>query len=441
MYQIRARPKDQSSDEDDNEDKQQSVTSLQSDLQKDIDPQSVSNDIGNLKHSEDENNNVSSVHSNGNDDDEKFVDFSMFQSKENECGGNDNKNGIATHCDALQRLGKALRAYDVLNSMEQGIYNGDDDEMEPEIPTFSEFIGSEHRVQFLEDFNHFMTEHQYFGEEIKEEMIERYALKRCNAVGCELTMRHFGGRRAESQSASKEENVRSKFYRQKFDSLHFHLFHLEESGYRYRSKVKQNGTEDVVDEVESEVQCELDEEMTVDRDLAEAVSSINDNKKKCDFGRFVGDGPNKYTLNVSGIYSAHFGVIFVVHTVNPSNSSISVKTWMERLFEYVKSRSIPQSVINKAKIWILNGAFDSDAVQEDANEAAVQNNQSSICSHVDHQALSKSIADFVEMTKGTSSLNAYSQSRCPLFVDGVCCLNVFSANIQCRTAVHLLGKM
>ena len=317
MYQIRARPKDQSSDEDENEEKQQSATSIKSAVQTDVDTQSVSKDIEDLKQPGDESNDVSTVHTDGNNDDQKSIDFSMFKSKGNECGGNDKENGIISHCDALQRLGKALRAYGVLNTMRQGVFNEDDDEMEPEIPTFSEFIGSEYRVQFLEDFNHFMAEHQYFGEEVKEEMIEKYGLKQCNAMGCELTMRHFGGRRSENQSVSKTESARSKFYRQKFDSLHFHIFHLEESGYRYRSKMKQNEVKEAVDEFESKTEDERDDEKAIDRDLVEAVSSINDNKKKCDFGRFVGDGPNKYTLSVSGICSPHCAVTFVVHSVNP----------------------------------------------------------------------------------------------------------------------------
>ena len=400
MYQIRTRPKDQSSDEDENEQQHHRDKSMRSDLQKNTDLQSVSNDIDDLKQPDNENNNVSTVHSEENVDDQKSVDFSMFKSKGDECGGNDKANGITSHCDALQRLGAALSAYAVLNSMGQGVYDGDDDEMEPEMPTFSEFIGSEYRVQFLEDFNHFMAEHQYFGEEIKEEMIEKYGLKPCNAVSCEMTTRHFGGPRAANQTVSKKENVRSKFYRQKFDSLHFHIFHLEESGYRYRSKLKQNEGKEVVDEFESKTADERDEQQAVDRDLAEAVSSINDNKKKCDFGRFVGDGPNKYTLNVSGIYGAQFGVIFVVHTVDVLNSLFSVKTWMERMFEYVKSQGIPQSVINKAKIWILKEAFDSDAIQEDVNKATVQTKHSSLCSHIDRRALTKNISDFVELTKG-----------------------------------------
>ena len=148
MHQIRARPKDQSSDEDENEEQQQSATSIKPAVQTDVDTQSVSKDIDDLKQPDDENNDVSTVHSDENADDQQSIDFSMFKSKRNECGGNDKENGITCQCDALQRLGIALRVYAVLSSMGHGLYNGDDDEMEPEIPTFSEFIGREYRVQF-----------------------------------------------------------------------------------------------------------------------------------------------------------------------------------------------------------------------------------------------------------------------------------------------------
>lgn len=284
MYQIRSRPKDQSSDEEE-------------DVKEQSHPQSTFNDVDvDLKESDDETNNVSTVHFDENDDDQKCIDFSMFESKENKCGGNNNEKGITEHCGALQRLGAALRAYSALNS----IYNGDDDEMEPDHPTFIEFIGSEYRVQFLEDFNHFMAEHQYFGEEIKEEIIKRYGLKRCIAKDCALTTRHFGRQRSERKSGRKQHDVRSRFYRQKFDSLHFHIFHLEESGYRYRSKSQQNATEDADYFLEDKLQDDDNERKAIDPELKEAVSAISASKKECDFGRFQGDGPNKYNLSVSG---------------------------------------------------------------------------------------------------------------------------------------------
>ena len=306
MYQVRARPKDQSSDEDDIEpDHQEEKTSLSTLIvnHNNAERQSVSNDDEvDLKQSENKNHNVSSVDSDGNKNNQKSVDFSMFQSKGTRCDGNDKEKGIVPHCDAMQRLGEALKAYSMLNSRAQELYKGDDDEMEPEMPTFSEFIGSEFRVQFLEDFNHFMTEHQYFADEIKEEMVELFGLKRCNAMHCELTIRHFGGRRARERWSKKREDVRSKFYRQKFDSLHFHIFHLEESGYRYRSQSRgQNDGGNVSDDFESKTENGDDEKTAIDGELQMEVSTINDSKKKCAFGRFQGDGPNKYTLSVSGM--------------------------------------------------------------------------------------------------------------------------------------------
>ena len=292
IYQVRARPKDQSSDEDENEEKQQSATSMQSDLPKEVDTQSVSNDIDDLKQ-----------HFDGNDVEQKSVDFSMFQSKGNKCGGNVKETGIVHCCDAVKRLGAALQAYSVLNSKLCPPYNGNDDEMEPEIQTFSEFVGSEYRLQFIEDFNHFMEVHQYFAEEIKHEMIKLFGLKRCNAMDCALTMRHFGGRREVSELPQKEGDVRIQFYRQKFDSLHFQIFHLEESGYRYRSKSKHH---DIGDESDGGAGVEDDNQKDMDRELANAVTSINDKKKKCDLGRFRSDEQNKFTVNISGIVTMCF---------------------------------------------------------------------------------------------------------------------------------------
>ena len=304
MYNIRARPKDQSSDEDENDEQQKETTSssIQSETQKDVDHQSVSNDVDvDVKRPDDEKNNISTVHSDKNDDDQKSGDFSMFKSKSTECGGNDKEEGVVFHCAALQRLGEALKSYAEMIRKLEAMNNGDDDELEPEVPTFSEFIGGEYRVQFIDDFNHFMAEHQYFAEEIKEEMIKRYGLRSCKATKCAFTARHFTGRRRKQKASRKKTDVRSAYYRQKFDSLHFHIFHLEESGYRYRAKTKSSGN------ANGDVGCKPEEDHSDDAndpELKVAVSTINESKKNLDFGHFEGGRFNKFTLNVSGTLAA-----------------------------------------------------------------------------------------------------------------------------------------
>ena len=278
MHQIRSRPKDQSSDEED--------------LEQDNNVQSP---ISSVNRKNDEPKSVSTVHSIGKNDG-KISDFSMFKTKQMKCK-KDGDKGIVMQCDALQRLGAALSVYATVNN------NGDDDEIESEDPIFAEFVGSEYRVQFMEDFNHFMEEHQGSNEEIKQEMMEMYGLRKCTATECELTTRHFSRRRANQQRTASSNNVLSQFYRQKFDSLHFHIFHLEESGYRYQNRPKPEMNGAASEEVDSKVDDDEDDEKAVDQQLKEEVAVVNERKKKCDFGRFQGDESNKYTLNVSGINS------------------------------------------------------------------------------------------------------------------------------------------
>ncbi|MCP4499526.1 MAG: hypothetical protein GY822_06120, partial [Deltaproteobacteria bacterium] len=321
MEQIRRRPMDQSSDEDENEEKEHIVPQSTVDDQ----PQSVSADVAVHVHDDNEPLPVSVVtadakeKNNMNDDDKKAPSFSMFNAGSTRCGGNDKSNGIVSQCDALERLGAALSVYSSIQSVaaRDGVScgHGVDDEMEPEDeePTLSDFVATPQRLQFLEDLNHFMASHHDLDsvEKIKSEMVERFGLRQCSATRCPLTIRHFT-KRNEVRTASKREDVRCLFYRQKLDSLHFQIFHLLESGYRHRATAKGNGVGDVDDDGESKKDDDDDDEKAIDRELEEAVSAINDSKKKCDFGRFQGDGPNKFTLSVSGIDSACFAVIFAV---------------------------------------------------------------------------------------------------------------------------------
>ena len=280
MHQIRSRLKDQSSDEEH--------------FIKDHNDQSP---ISSVNRKNDEPKSVSTVHSIGKNDG-KISDFSMFKKNQMRCK-KDGDKGIVIQCDALQRLGAALSVYATINNI------GGDEEIESEDPIFVEFVGSEYRVQFMEDLNHFMEKHQGSNEEIKQEMIEMYGLRECTAKECELTTRHFSRRRPDHQRTTSTNSVRSQFYRKKLDSLHFHVFHLEESGYRYRYRNRQkselNGA--VTDAVESKVHDEEGDDKAVDQELQEEVATVNERKEKCDFGRFQGDELNKFTLNVSGVHS------------------------------------------------------------------------------------------------------------------------------------------
>ncbi|MCP4499527.1 MAG: hypothetical protein GY822_06125, partial [Deltaproteobacteria bacterium] len=314
QHQIRRRPRDQSSDEDENEENETDIIPPQQPSPHSVPPsddvkeQSVSNDVaadGDVQ-SEPEPPSVSLAASDRKECAENVPSFSMFRGATTRCGGNGKSSGIVSCCDALQRLGAALRAYSAMKSKERGRNEDDDDEIEPEEPALSEFVGSDYRLQFLEDFNHFMAEHQESTEEIKGEMVECFGLRRCEAMRCHFTSRHFG----RAQSADKRASVdgRAMFYRQKLDALHFQIWHLEQSGYRYRSTRRVQAENDGTSKKEDDD----DDEKAIDRELEEAVSAINDSKKKCAFGRFQGDGPNKFTLSVSGIDSACFAVIFAV---------------------------------------------------------------------------------------------------------------------------------
>ena len=275
MHQIRNRPKYQSSDEEEQEtnDNVQSSTSS-------VNPKERS---------------VSAVHSDEKEIEQKISDFSMFKINGILCGKDGNK-GIVEQCDALQRLGAALSVYSRMDN--------DDDDSELEDPVFSQFVGGQYRAQFLEDFNHFMQKHQGSSDQIKKEMIQLFGLKKCTATGCKLTSRHFRRRRPE-----KSTNIRSSFYRQKFESLHFNIFHLEESGYRYRGRTKSA----VIGNNVNAVGSKEDDEKAVNRDLQEAVAAITDCKSQCDFGRFQSDEPNKFTLSVSGIDGLWITSVHVHH--------------------------------------------------------------------------------------------------------------------------------
>ena len=201
-------------------------------------------------------------------------------------------------------------------------------------------------------------------------------------------------KRNENRTAAKPEDVRCLFYRQKFDALHFQLWHLEQSGYRHRSTRRVQAENDGTSKKEDDD----DDEKAIDRELEEAVSAINDSKKKCAFGRFQGDGPNKFTLSVSGIDSACFAVIFAVSLCAHTHSA---KTWMDRMVEYAKSEGVPLSVVENAAGWLQREGFDSDAVKQDVTEQTMASHQCSVAQHTASEALCRALIAFIEKSKGS----------------------------------------
>tara|TARA_B100001765_G_scaffold194393_1_gene143281 strand:+ start:148 stop:624 length:477 start_codon:yes stop_codon:yes gene_type:complete len=152
-----------------------------------------------------------------------------------------------------------------------------------------------------------------------------------------------------------------------------------------------------VDDGESKKEDDDDDEKAIDRELEEAVSAITDSKKKCAFGRFQGDGPNKFTLSVSGIDSACFAVIFAVSLCAHTHSA---KTWMDRMVEYAKSEGVPLSVVENAAGWLQREGFDSDAVKQDVTEQTMASHQCSVQRHTASDPLCRALIAFIERTKG-----------------------------------------
>lgn len=74
---------------------------------------------------------------------------------------------------------------------------------------------------------------------------------------------------------------------------------------------------------------------------------------------------------------------------------------MDRLFEYVNSEGIPQNIIEKAALWLVEQGFDTDSIKLDANKMTVKKQDSSIASHIKHIPLRNALTEFVENIKGT----------------------------------------
>lgn len=129
MYRVRRRPQDQSSDEDEDEklhcDEQQVIAN---DIQKRADIR---------------------------------MDFSMFKSNDVQCNKYEKADGVGIilKCSVLNRLAAAMRAYSNIKHRETLENDGHNVETQIQDPLLSDFVCNDYRMQFLEDFKHFIAEH------------------------------------------------------------------------------------------------------------------------------------------------------------------------------------------------------------------------------------------------------------------------------------------
>ena len=265
-------------------------------------------------------------------------------------------DGIMLRCSSLRRLIEGLKCYDAIKD-------------DPE--SLMDFIANQYRVEMIDDFNHFVAEHEHQSNEIVHEMIAVHHFKPCDVEHCAHSQRHFDETRRVSPYPSKpsqiggDDSSSSKllaFYSPKYDALHFALFHIFETGYRYQLP-RRPQTEDLDD----------DDEKVAQQEFAEAISAINTGRDRCRgaLGRFESESNNKFNLSVG------------VGAESKTEDGHSVKTTTDSMMEYAASNGVGHDALVQINGFMVREDIDTDAAKDDVADSKEESNLYTVTKHCD----------------------------------------------------------
>eukprot|EP01084_Bolivina_argentea_P309035 534513_1 len=179
--------------------------------------------------------------------------LTLFRDKNTTCKKTIHNNSIIDGCDYLKRLSLALQYY---NNCER--FKKD----------WIEICFNNYGYVMLDDYAHLLSVHGHELDLIKVELIKMRGFVNCKVVNCQFSLRHFN----RNIDSIDEKNYTNKlsFYEQEYDSLHFNLFHLFQTGYRI--KRERSYTNDGSNNNDY-INC-------VDNEFTEMIKTINNDRDK-----------------------------------------------------------------------------------------------------------------------------------------------------------------
>ena len=323
------------------------------------------------------------------------LNFSVFAGRGMSCSsarsigsaGGSVGGGVVSRCQSLRRLIEGLKCYDAMKESPDSLMD---------------FIANRYREQMVDDFNHFVAEHEQQSVELHSELIALDHLKRCDVEHCAHSKRHFDETQRVSPYPSKHSQIGNDetskmlaFYSSKYDALHFALFHLFETGYRVPPRPQKEDDDD-------------DDEKVVQQELAEAVSQINTGRDRCRgaLGRFESESNNKFNLSVG------------VGAESKTEDGHSVKTTTDSMMEYAASNGVALDAVVQINGFMVREHMDTDAAKDDVADSKEESNLFAVTKN--HDAF-HAVKRYFALSAGTNTLCPFVLALCFRFTPFCCC--------------------
>eukprot|EP01084_Bolivina_argentea_P268284 455632_1 len=245
--------------------------------------------------------------------------FNLLHDNKQQCN---KQKPFTENCLSLKRLIYGLKYCNTLN-----IEKGKDDQNH--LIDFCKSVYS----GILNDYIHLMTEHSD-SDNLHDinQSLQNYGIC-CNMFDCQLSLRHRR-RNASRIRANKLLNMKYHFYVDLFDTLHYYLIHLYQSGLR----IKQDEINKMTSEYnDTQYDC-------FDFEFSKLKTLIKQKSKK--FDSFESSGNNKFNITFAEQDS----------------------TFTSAMLEHAIQNETSKHLINKLNHFLQTEEYDTDAITDDIKD-------------------------------------------------------------------------
>eukprot|EP01084_Bolivina_argentea_P065726 119813_1 len=291
------------------------------------------------------------------------LDLSVYNDKNNPNECNNKKDDLVASCSALHRISCCLKYYSILDI----IHNINHHDM------FNHFINDIYD-RLLDDYIHLINHHSHQLSEINQTLVHKYQFVQCDISTCVFTLQHHAIQIDENNDKNESDTPLS-FYKEKMNSLHFYLFHLQDSGLRItKTDTKENNENDI-----------KENDAYFDAVFAKIKNMI--------FGKqhtVLEHSKPKFHLEISNINN-----IPTFTTNNTDN-----QTYMDELIQHISKRGINNDETYKFKQIIFYEEYDSESIVDDVMSNIVDDGN--ISNYMNNEQFMHLVTNYINTTQMTS---------------------------------------
>eukprot|EP01084_Bolivina_argentea_P122941 217892_1 len=306
----------------------------------------------------------------------------IFEHKEGKCDTNVVDSNIINNCFFLKRIIYAVKYYQSLNPRQSKEAQS----------TFIKFISEKYK-HYLDDVIHLTTKHEQHLELINNALRMDNDFRGCDINSCSLTARHCGITNFVENDSKLDPLF--LFYQDTFDTIHYYLIHLFETGMRLPQNNSNNdGTGKKTDGMWSCVNAQF---------LRKKLMLIIKRKKLATFfDRFE----SKTSKNDRFLLKNQNQPIPMPEPLSKFTIQTSVlfdeETFMDELFEVIrKQKNISDQEVLSLTNYLDEEEFDTDALMCDISVVNPTSNrkQSNLLKDLDNHVCAELVYSYIQEIK------------------------------------------